>query len=568
MKKYLGLLLSVMMIATSLTACSSKPASDENAKFKAGTYTAQADGYHGAVKVQVEVDANAILSVEVVEHEETQGVGTNAIEKLPNQIVEYQSLAVDTIAGCTLTSNAIIQAVEAALIEAGADKENLYTAIETEKKEVEDATTDIVIVGAGGSGMSAAIEATNAGKKVILIEKAGVLGGTTALATTAYNAGGSSVQNAMETPFTADDFYVKMMGADAQELNPVTRVMADRSGADADWLISMGADMNKVINGSQHVTSDGSSFGSMLVNVLKTQMEKLGIDYRLNTKGTELVVDGDKVVGVNVETPDCNYTIHADAVILTTGGFASNPDFVDQYTPQWSGYPSTAAVGATGDGITMGLKVGAAISNMGACSPQAIAFDTGNSIISLAFLRYNGAILINNDGVRFDDEMGSTVADSIKDAPNGGAYVVIDQSLVDESSQVQEFVKAGYFQKAETIEELAQIIGADASVVNDTIAKYQTAVETGNDEEFGRTLGLLIDFKSAPYYAAWVTPANQTTLGGLVIDNQAHVLREDGSVITGLYAGGETTSSQGAGLTRSVTLGRLAGETSSKEITK
>lgn len=561
MKKMITLI-ACMMLAIGLSGCSSEPETPDT-KFTAGTYSAEADGFHGPVKVSVEVDTDKILSIAVTEHTETEGVGTNAINALPGLIVERQSLAVDTISGCTLTSEALIAAVEAALVEAGADKEELYVESEgTDHVTHEDETTDIVIVGAGGAGMAAAVEAVSQGANVILIEKTGVVGGTTSLATTAYNAGGSSVQMAMDEPFIADDLYKKVAGT-LDDSNPVLRAMVDRTGADADWLIEMGADMTKVINGSQHVTADGSAFGPMLVSTLQNKMNELGVDVRLNTEGVKLVTTDGKVTGIEVESLEGNYTIHADAVILTTGGFASNPEMVDKYTPKWSGYPSTAAVGATGDGITMALEVGASIGNMDACSPQTVAFNTGKSTISFTFLRYNGAILINKEGTRFVDELGveSVLGTSIKESTDGGAYVVIDQTLVDSSSQVQGFVEAGYFQKAETIEELAGIIGCDAATLEATISKYQTAVDTGNDEEFGRTLGMTLRFDNAPYYTAWITPANQTTLGGLNIDTSARVLAEDGSVIEGLYAGGETTNSSGHGLTRAVTIGRLAGET-------
>lgn len=566
MKKFLSLIMAMMLMIT-MVGCGTTNNDTADAKFTAGTYTAEAQGFHGPVKVEVEVDAESILSITVVEQDETQGVGSNAIDALPGLIVKHQSLAVDGVSGATVTSEALITAVEAALVEAGATAEELYTEVEDEAATVEDAEADIVVIGAGGAGMAAAIEAANAGKSVIVLEKAGVVGGTTTLATTAYNAGGSSVQMAMETPYTADDYYAKLAGTTE---DPIARMQADRSGADADWLIAMGADMTKVINGSQHTTSDGSAFGPMLVNTLSTKMTELGIDVRLNSKGAKLITEGDVVTGVEVETEAGNYKITADAVILATGGFASNPEFVDKYTPQWSGYPSTAAVGSTGDGIAMGLELGAAIDNMAACSPQTVAFNTGSSTISFTFLRYNGGILINKEGTRFVNELGveSVLGTAIKESTDGGSYVVIDQSLVDTSAQVQGFIDAGYFQKAETIEDLATLIGCDAEVLKTTIETYQTAVETQNDTEFGRTTGMIMDFKTAPYYMAWITPANQTTLGGLVIDTEAHVLREDGSIIEGLYAGGETTCSNGQGLTRAVTIGRLAGETAAREISE
>ncbi len=537
-------------------------------KFVAGKYEGEANGFGGLMKVSVEVDENAILSVEVTENAETTGIGSNAVDKLPPAIVEAQSLAVDVISGCTISSGALLAAVESALVKAGADVTSLYekAGAGAALPAAEDATTDIVVIGGGGAGMAAAMEAKNQGKDVILVEKLAMLGGTTALASTAFNAGGSSVQMAMNPPFTADDYYKKLIGTGSDD--PLMRVMADRSGADVDWLIDMGADMSRVINGSQHTPADGSAYGSMLVAVLTKQVGDLQIDCRLQTKATELVTDGDKVVGVKVEGPNGAYTINAKAVILATGGFASNPAMVDKYTPQWSGYPSTASVGATGDGITLATSVGAAIGNMDQASPQTVAFDTGTSVVSLTNVRYNGAILVNKEGKRFVNELSTTgpLGSAIKEQTDGGAFLLFDQAAVDNAALMQTYKDAGYFEEAGSLEDLANMIKIDAAELAKTVTAYQGFFDKGEDTEFGRKESMFSRLDKAPFYCAWITPANQTTLGGLVIDTGARVMNEGGLAIEGLYAGGETTCSGGQGITRAIVLGRLAAVTAIEDI--
>lgn len=439
----------------------------------------------------------------------------------------------------------------------------------SETEVVKDETTDIIIVGGGGAGMSAAIEATEQGKNVILIEKLSFLGGTTILASTAYNAGGSSEQMKMDEPYTPDDFYEKIVKGKTDE-NGLIRRLADLSAETADWLIEKGGDLSKVINGSQHTTSDGSAFGSMIVSALSKKVEELDIDYRTNVNATEVIMEDDKVVGVKVESPEGNYNIMADAVILSTGGFASSPEMVAEYTPQWAGYPSTASVGVTGDGIKMAMEVGAAIGNMDSASPQTVAYNTGNGAVSLTNVRYNGAILVNEEAARFVNELAGTadLGASIKEQTNGHAYLVFDQTAVDNATLMQQYKDRGYFVEAENINELAEKINLDGETLTKTIATYQIYFDAGEDTEFGRKDSMFTRIDKAPYYAALISPASQTTNGGVMIDEGARALREDGTAIDGLYIGGETANQEGPGLTVAFVIGRLAAKTAVADLNK
>ena len=253
---------------------------------------------------------------------------------------------------------------------------------------------------------------------------------------------------------------------------------------------------------------------------------------------------------------------------MATGGFASNPDLVDQYTPTWSGYPSTASVGVTGDGLLMGLELGAAIADMDNAGPQSVAYDTGNGAVSLTNVRYNGAILVNQAGVRFTSESGPSmpIASAITQQEGGVAYLIFDQTSVDNAALMQQYKELGYFVEAETLEELAEALGINGEALTATVEKYHTVFDTGVDEEFGRNNHIFSRLDKAPYYGAKISPANQTTYGGLVIDLETRVLKEDGSVIEGLYAAGEVTACRGSGTTIALVLGQLAGEVVAKDI--
>lgn len=433
-----------------------------------------------------------------------------------------------------------------------------------------DLTTDIVVVGAGGAGLSAAIAATDAGADVILIEKLSLIGGTTIMASTAYNAGGSSVQMAMDDPYTADNYYEKLTKGVGYE-DARNRNLADLSGPTCDWLIGLGADLSKVQNGSQHTTADGSAFGPALVGALTKAITERGITPLTETKATSIVIDENgNAAGVTVETKDGNYTIYAKAVILATGGFASNPDMVAEYTPDWAGYPSTASVGATGDGILMAQAVGASIDLMDLAGPQTVAYDTGNGAVSLTNVRYNGAIIVNEEGERFVNELGltSVIGQETKKQTGGHAFLIFDQVSVDRAALMQTYKDRGYFTEADTLEELAEKLKIDAAQLTSTVETYQGYYDAGEDKDFGRTDSMFSRIDTAPYYGTLISPASQTTYGGILIDLATHVLREDGSAINGLYAAGETTAQYGQGTTIAVVLGKLAGETAAADITK
>lgn len=383
-----------LTVAAALTAASLSVYS-----FTPGTYETIGKGNNGPVVVQTELSKDKIISIKVLKNSETPMIGETAIKQLPSKIVASQSLKVDAITGATNSSNAIKNAVKEALVKAGGSEKDLKQIALKGQQAIKnkDIQTDLVVVGAGGSGMAAAIEGKRKGLNVVLIEKLPMIGGTTALSSTAFNAGGSKIQLAAEKPYTADDYYAKLKGKGPDDAS--LRNLADLSGPTTDWLVDMGADLDRVINGSQHTPKDGGALGSMLVPVMKKELDKLGIEPRTSTKAESLEIKKGQVCGVRVRNENGPYTIHAKAVVIATGGFASNPDFVKKYTPMWAGFPSTASRGATGDGLVLAQKVGAVLDKMDKSGPQTVAYDTGNGAISLTNVRYNGAILVNKKRV-------------------------------------------------------------------------------------------------------------------------------------------------------------------------
>lgn len=540
------------------------------AALTSGTYVAEGKGNNGPVVVETTIENGAITKIRVLKNSETPMIGETAIKLLPTKIVDRQSLDIDKVAGATNSSNAILTAVGEVLKKAGGSKADLKAVAQKKDQAavLEDANTDVVVVGAGGSGMAAAIEAKRKGLNVILIEKLPMIGGTTALSSTAFNAGGSKIQMALKKPYTADDYYLKLKGKGPDDAS--LRNLADLSGPTTDWLVDMGADLGRVINGSQHTPKDGGALGAMLVPVMKKQIDKLGIEPRTSTKAEDLYVKDGRVAGVRVSHDNGKYVIHAKGVILATGGFASNPELVAKYTPMWAGYPSTASRGATGDALAMATKVGAALGQMDRSGPQTVAYQTGNGAVSLTNVRYNGAILVNEDGNRFVNELTLTpiLGKAIKDQKDRHAYLIFDQASVDRAALMKKYKEAGYFVEAPTLDALAKKLGINAENLSKTVAAYQKGMDDGVDHEFGRKDSRFSRIDKVPYYGAKISPASQTTYGGVKIDLKARAVTETGKVIPGLYVSGEAASQYGQGVSIGVILGKLAADTAAEDIAK
>lgn len=332
----------------------------------------------------------------------------------------------------------------------------------------------------------------------------------------------------------------------------------------------MGADMSRIINGSQMTPADGSAYGAMIVPVLKKRVDALGIPVVTNADVQELVTDDSgRVTGVKAALKTkTTETIPAKAVILATGGFASNPELVMRFSPQWAGYPSTASVGAEGDGILMAEKLGAKLDNMALAGPQTVAYDTGHGAVSLTNVRYNGAILVGKTGKRFTNELGNTavIGADIKKQEGGVAFLIFDRTSVENAALMKKYESQGYFVKAETLNELAGKLGIDKTNLEATVERWHGFFDKKKDEDFGRTQSMFSRIDKAPYYGQKISPASQTTYGGVERNADGAALKTDGSVIPGLFVAGETADQYGQGVSLGIVTGRIAARGALKAI--
>ena len=532
MKKILSLVLMLALLCMTTGAM-------------ADTFIAEAQGNNGPVKVEVDVENGAVTAVRVTEHSETAGICDAPIEKIPAEIVAGQTLNVDTVSSATNTSNAILNAAAAALTEAGIDAEAWKVKEKAEAAPVaksEDVTVATVVVGAGGAGMKAAIDLTKAGHDVLLIEKQSMVGGATALAATYLVVTNTDLQT--EAGFTIDNnaFAAKQAaGNDAFDTTRLVEMLGDSQNI-LDWFEELGADFTRPMSFYQIGTSDGSSLGVEMLRVMKAALEEAGVNVRLNTKAVSLIEENGEIKGVVAEDEGGQYNIYAQNIVLATGGYAASQEAIGEYAPDWVGMPSTTAKGSTGDGHEMAKTVGADFEEMDNVRLNPSVYSDGNVSVSLSAARTAGAIMVNMKGERFCDEYISnytTLSGYMMEQEGDYCYLIMDQVSIDSSKRLQGFLDAGYIVKADTVAELAEMIGVPVQTLEQTVATYGEYVKAGEDKAFGRTLYMNTALETAPYYAVQTQPGIQVTLGGVKVNENLQIVKTDGTAFDNLYAIGE-----------------------------
>lgn len=561
-----GVVSTLMFVGTAAAAVSYTP----------GTYEGEAIGRNGPVKVQVTVAKDRIESIRVVSHNESAGLSDAPINTLPKTIVDKQSLAVDVFSGATFSSKAVIGAVENALKKATKDIKPLLIApaVTAAVKPPKDETVDVLVVGSGISGMVAGITAAEKGSNVLIIEKQGMLGaGDSMNISTGITAGGSrlikqlGIENATAKDYA--DFLVKQAATKKVPINEKNvRTYAMRGGELVDWLMDLGVPFGRFQKDKWfHITKDGSAPGPHIVRALSKKIADDNINYRLNSQVVDLLMKDGKVVGATVKTEAGSYKVNAKAVVMATGGFSASHELVKKWAPEWVGRPTTGAVSLTGDGILMAQKVGAQTVAMQEIKANYLCHPlTARDGVSLtAITPYN--ILINHEGKRFVDEGHASInfkSRAMMKQTGHEAYAIVDQTAMDNLKLMRNYAAAGYFVKANTVEELASKLKVDQKAFIKTMKDYMAACQAGKDPEFNRRIQYPI--AKAPFYAALVTPSMQSTYGGIKTDEKAQALNADNKPIAGLYAAGATSGHEayanevGFAAIIGLVYGKIAGE--------
>ena len=564
----------VLVLVLALLSCTGALA------MTSGTYEAEAEGRNGAVKVAVTVSETAIESVEVVAHSETAGIADPALERIPAAIVEGQTLAVDAVATATITSNAILSAAEKALAAAGADIDALKVKAEAEAVpgETVELTADVVVIGAGGAGVAAAVEACDAGAKVVLLEQMPAIGGTTATSQGLVGGYESKFTKEMDVHYTFEEMYANLMSNASYRLDPtLTGITIEKSGETIDWMAErLGMNFYQVTVGYGPLTMmhwiENAGVG------MKTAMEQTlagtSVELMLETRATELLMNEDgSVKGVKATRGADTVLVYADSVVIATGGYANNPELTARLDPEKAGTYGIGFPGSTGDGLIMASNVGAALTHTGdmMCvlkDYEIMSEHNGTSATAnvSSFISRDNTVLLGASGKRFVNEkdigymtqkLNSPVFDQMHKDGTGYVWAISDKASLEAKG-----VKRGLdmeFITADTFEELAAKMGLDEAAVVETLTNYNTYCETGHDPEFGR---LLLAKLEAPYCAVKVVPCEIITYGGIARNEQAEVIRADGTVIPGLYTAGEASANSaymGFTLTNAYGWGRIAG---------
>lgn len=587
-------LLTTLSVTMLVAGCTTKKATGPQ------TLTGKAKGLGGDVEVTLTVDNGKLVSVSAVGEKETEGIGTKALEQLPKAMVEQNKVDVDVITGATITSNAVIEAAKQALSSGGLKPEDLKgidasTATTDVTKDV-----DVVIVGAGGAGMVAAITAKDAGKNVIVLESQQIAGGNSVRSTGGMNATGTKAQQ--ENKFeeeagvkktleaakkyednaeiqtlakTVEEQYAKfqadgskgyfdsnelmeldtMIGGKGKNNFELVKTLTENTAGAVEWLETVGAKLPSVgqFGGAsvkrihRPVNADGKviAVGAYIVPILEKTLSDKGIEVMYDTTAEHILVDKEgRVTGVTATTKQGgNVTVNAKAVVLTTGGFGANLDMVAEYNPALKGFVTTNAAGAQGQGIAMAMEAGAATVDMDQIQihPTVNVIDGVSHLITEG-LRGDGAILVNQEGKRFTDEVGTRDAVSKAEIEQTGSYawLVIDSKMVEKSNVIQGYINSGLTVTGNTPEELAKAMGSDEATFATTLKTWNQAVAEKKDAEFNRS-SFAEALDKAPYYAIKVSPGVHHTMGGVVINANAEVLTKEGNVISGLFAAGEVT---------------------------
>ncbi len=568
-------------------------------QFKAGTYTASADGIHGKIAVEASFSADRIESVKVTSQNETQGIGTKAVEILPGRIVDAQSTKVDGIAGATISSKAIRDAVDSCIRQAGVDPSTLVPVVVKKAGKDVDLSTDVVIVGGGGSGMSATIRTRMNGLNAILVEKMPFIGGAASISGGQVVAQGSKLQKQFGVTDDSVESMVKDFQANGNHLNDLSKLTlyAKNVGPTIDWLHEkvgvkfVPNDLPFLAEYSHKRALEFEGGSGTMAQHLREVIAQNGAKVFYNTKVESLIVENGKVEGV--KAVDLNtgtkYTIRAKKTLLTTGGYGNNKSML---SPEMQKVLYYGPVSSTGDGLRMAQALGAKtqLLQYGKRYPNGIEVAPGkakSTIYANVGAFDQAGILVNIDGNRFVNEKASNrhILEPMLKNKNGQAYVFMDQkswegfykrlpetgvSQGDADKYLTNDGKAApLFVKGATIDEVAAKASINAANLKKTVERYNGFVAAKKDADFGRPVEYMKAqiASEGPYYIVEQKPRFATTMGGVCTDDHLNIVKTDGKVIPNLYAAGELVggvmgddSPAGANVGWALTSGRVAAD--------
>jgi fumarate reductase flavoprotein subunit len=604
MKKFkIGPIIITLALITVLlgVGCPNGTSPGDDKSPTAGTYTADTGGHNGPITVEVTFSSTAILTVEVTDNDETPNIAGSAIDSIPAAIVEHQSIAVDTVTGATFTSKAILAAVEDCIRQAGDDPGKWRTPVEKPDLGDRTANVDVLVIGGGGTGLATVMSAIGNGTaKVMLVEKLGYFGGSTANSGAVILAEGTYYTNSIGLAVNHDVWEEEWRAASDHEKEEygnlnlpyptyerVRSYFTQIAGA-VNWLQDLGVATwvsypfipNSRYQVPDYIVKNGQADaegGYMLTDKMVEWLKEKDVDLRLNTKGISLITnDGGDVIGAKVQDANGVYDVFASrGVVLATGGFAASEEMMRQYLPQFVDWIdlTTSGAGNTGDGMKMAVEVGGVQYE----DPFVITLGSAsrNSSVNGFCMSVNlwSRMVVNSQAQRFFNEgvMPYEATVALSRTEDGVAWALGDSTywgvaLLEAAVDGKEVVKGN------SVAELAAAMGVDPDALQASINKYNGFCETQVDTDFGKSyMGMgspnLVPIAQAPYYAVRIYVCTGGTIAGVKTNSDYQVLRGNGSIIKGLYAGGETSNremyayaySSGSGVGYALASGRQIG---------
>ncbi len=540
-----------------------------------GTYDATVAGRNGDITLHVEFDESSIVSI-TADHEETEGIGSTAIDELIAAVLDTQAMPTDAVSGATVSSNAFIQALQDAVAQAGGELESMTEGTGEAEDTAYTTEADLIVVGGGAAGMTAATTASENGASVILLEKTGSLGGNTLAAANGVNAADSKVQLA-DAQYTEAGASVEgleelqMQNEQAQE--SLVDAFAENSGEVIDWLSDMGVeftvnieedDRNPIQNYYMLRADAAGSTGITMTKAVEEAMGKTDVIVYKNMDATALTQDENSAVNGVVAT-DANgdeVTFSGKAVLLATGGFGHNQELLGEVNEKLGKAVTDEITPNTGEGLQMAQAVGAKAVDLGEIQTFPVVME-GYGMVTPNKLPGGfpvNAVIVNKEAERFTAE-GFEIGDAILAQTDGEAYMIFREDQV--SEDMQKIIDAGFVASAESAAELGEALGLDGEKLQATVDAYNEDIADGTDDAFGKEGALPLE---GTIYGFKYGVGAHYFMGGILINAQTQVLNEDEEPIAGLYAAGEVTGGfhgtqriDGSGIGDSFTFGRIAG---------
>ena len=550
-------------------------------------------GKHGDITVAVTFDAGKIQDIKIVKNVENPILAKKVFTDLKDQVVALSSTDVDLVSGATFSAKGFIDAVNDAAKKAGvtlakADKKALKKAARELPKT---SNYDVVVIGAGGAGFSAAITAKNAGANVVLIEKMPAVGGNSLISGAEMNVARNWVQpklgiNDDSPELHAQDTFKGGDGkGDMKVINVMTHEALDAAKWCRDYLGVRFEDDNLFFFGGhsrKRALIPVGHTGTEFIAKFQAKADELGIPVITNMKAEELIKDKDgRVVGVKATMDGSEYTFNAKGgVVLATGGFGANPEMVKKYNPKIDErFKTTDAPGTTGEALYMAERAGAQLVNMGYIQTYPICDPISGAIELIADARFDGAIMLNQEGKRFVEELQrrDVLSEAILNQTGRYCWVLwndnigkISNTVKAHANEYEAFTKQGVMTTCDDLKCIADFTKIPFDQLQKTVKRVSDMAGKGNDKDFNHRSGL-VDMQQGKYYVIKAVPSTHHTMGGVRINEKAEALTAEGKVIPGLWAAGEVTGVThgtnrlgGNAYTDIIVFGRIAGEAAAK----